>query len=131
MPEPSHRQLSQEHPHAFAIGIHDVRTGPPHAGELGEGLLLRTDRGDIQAILHQAPEAQHVVIWGNLVNTSVTSVDTSADCASGRGMLASTDTLKEPQLLCRKKPLRLVYQGRGAIEHQGFLRIQREQRPLR
>ena len=63
VPEPSHHQPSQEHPHAFAIGIHDVLTGPPHAGELGEGLLLRTDRGDIQAILHQAPEAQHGVIW--------------------------------------------------------------------
>jgi len=63
VPEPSHRQLSQEHPHAFAIGIHDVHTGPPHEGELGEGVLLRTDRGDIQAILHQAPEAQHGVIW--------------------------------------------------------------------
>ncbi len=63
MPEPSHHQPSQEHPHAFAIGIHDVRTGPPHEGELGEGVLLRTDRGDIQAILHQAPEAQHGVIW--------------------------------------------------------------------
>ena len=63
MPEPSHHQPSQEHPHAFAIGIHDVLTGPPHEGELGEGLLLRTDRGDIQAILHQAPEAQHGVIW--------------------------------------------------------------------
>jgi hypothetical protein len=37
-------------------------------------------------------------------------------------MLASTDTLEEPQLLCRKKPLWLGYQGRGAIEHQGFLR---------
>ena len=40
MPEPSHHQPSQEHPHAFAIGIHDVLTGPPHEGELGEGLLL-------------------------------------------------------------------------------------------
>ena len=30
---------------------------------MGEGVLLRTDRGDIQAILHQAPEAQHGVIW--------------------------------------------------------------------
>ena len=57
VPEPSHRQLRQERPHAFAIGIHDVRTGPPHEGELGEGVLLRTDRGDIQVILHQAPEA--------------------------------------------------------------------------
>jgi Serine aminopeptidase, S33 len=63
VPEPSHRQLSQEHPHAFALGIHDVRTGPSHADELGESVLLRTDRGDIQAILHQAPEAQRGVIW--------------------------------------------------------------------
>ena len=63
MPEPSHDQPRQEHPHAFAIRIHDVRTGPPSEGELGEGVLLRTDRGDIQAIVHQAPEAQHRVIW--------------------------------------------------------------------
>jgi hypothetical protein len=63
MPEPSHYQPSQEPPHAFAIGIHDVRTGPSHADELGESVLLCTDRGDIQAILHQAPEAQRGVIW--------------------------------------------------------------------
>ena len=63
VPESSHHQPSQEHPHAFAIGIHDVRTGPPHEGELGEGVLLQTDRGDIQAILHQAPEAERGVIW--------------------------------------------------------------------
>jgi hypothetical protein len=61
--EPSHHQPSSEHPHAFAIGIHDVRTGPPYDGALGEGVLLQTDRGDIQAILHQSPEAQHGVIW--------------------------------------------------------------------
>jgi hypothetical protein len=63
VPEPSHYQLRQEHPHAFAIRLHDVRTGSPSEGELGEGVLLRTDRGDIQAILHQAPKAQHGVIW--------------------------------------------------------------------
>src|SRR3989454_5675256 len=63
VPEPSHHQPLQEHPHAFAIRIHDVRTGPPYEGERGEGVLLRTDRGDIQAIWHQAPEAQHGVIW--------------------------------------------------------------------
>jgi alpha/beta superfamily hydrolase len=63
VPEPSHHQPSQEHPHAFAIGIHDVRTSPLHDGALGERVLLRTDRGDIQAILHQSPEAQHGVIW--------------------------------------------------------------------
>jgi len=63
VPEPSHHQPRQEHPRAFAIRIHDVRTGPPYEGELGEGVLLRTDRGDLQAIWHQAPEAQHGVIW--------------------------------------------------------------------
>jgi hypothetical protein len=61
--EPSHRQLSQEHPHACAIGIHDVHTDPSHADELGESVLLRTDRGDIQALLHASPDAQHGVIW--------------------------------------------------------------------
>src|ERR1043166_480567 len=63
VPEPSPHQPSQEHPHTFAISIHDVRTGPPPEGQLGEGLLLRTDRGDLQAILHPAPEAQYGVIW--------------------------------------------------------------------
>jgi pimeloyl-ACP methyl ester carboxylesterase len=63
VPEPSHHQPSHEPPHAFAIRIHDVRTGPPPEGQAGEGLLLRTDRGDLQAILHPAPEAQYGVIW--------------------------------------------------------------------
>jgi hypothetical protein len=60
---PSHHQPRPEHPHSLAIGLYDIRTGPPHASQLGESVLLRTDRGDIQAMLHQAPEAQHGVIW--------------------------------------------------------------------
>ena len=63
MPAPLHHQRSPDHPHTFAIGLHDVLTGPPHAGEPGESVLLRTDRGDIQALLHPAPAAQHGVIW--------------------------------------------------------------------
>ena len=63
MPKPSHHQLSPDHPHTFSIGIHDIRTGPPHTGEPGESVLLRTDRGDIQALLHPAQETQHGVIW--------------------------------------------------------------------
>jgi len=63
MPEPSPHQPSPERPHSFSIDIHDVLTGPSHAGEPGESVLLQTDRGDIQTILHQAPEAQHGVIW--------------------------------------------------------------------
>lgn len=47
----------------WTIALHNARTGPPPEGDLGEGVLLQTDRGDIPGILHQAPEAQHGVIW--------------------------------------------------------------------
>ncbi|MGE3537917.1 MAG: alpha/beta fold hydrolase [Candidatus Tectimicrobiota bacterium] len=63
MAELSPRQARQESRPAFSITLHDVRLGPPHDGALGEGVLLRTDRGDMQAILHQSPEAQHGVIF--------------------------------------------------------------------
>jgi SpoVK/Ycf46/Vps4 family AAA+-type ATPase len=52
---------------------------------------------DIQAIYERSA---HLANRGNLVNTSVTSVDTSADCASGSGMLTSTDTLEELPIVC-------------------------------
>ena len=90
MPEPSYRQLSQEHPHAFAIGIHDVRTGPSRADELGESVLLCADRGDIQAILHQAPEAQRRVIWvggarGDSASRATAPLRGSRTCCVGTG----------------------------------------------
>ena len=47
-----------------------------------------------------APEADVGTSIGNLVNTSVTSVDTSADCASGRGLRARTATLAELPIVC-------------------------------
>jgi len=47
----------------WTIALLNARTGPPHEGEFGEGVLLETDRGDIAAILHQSPGAQHGVIW--------------------------------------------------------------------
>ena len=56
MSEPSHRP-------PLSITLHDVRMGPPHEGELGEGVMLLTDRGNIPAILHASPEAQHTVLW--------------------------------------------------------------------
>lgn len=63
MPEPAHHQPHQEPKPRFSITLHDAHTGPSYDGGLGEGVLLRTDRGDIQAIMHQAPEAQYGVIW--------------------------------------------------------------------
>jgi len=59
MSEPS-RSLSTR---PWTIALLNARAGPPHEGELGEGVLLETDRGDIAAILHQSPGAQHGVIW--------------------------------------------------------------------
>ena len=46
-----------------AMSIVEVLTGPPRDGDLGEGLLFRTNRGDIAAILHPAPKARQGVIW--------------------------------------------------------------------
>ncbi len=51
MSEPSHRP-------PLSITLHDVRTGPPHEGERGEGVMLLTDRGNIPAILHAFPEGE-------------------------------------------------------------------------
>jgi len=43
--------------------IHEVLNGPPHEGEVGTGLVLRTNRGDIPVISHEAPDAHLAVIW--------------------------------------------------------------------
>ena len=45
------------------VRIEQVLVGPPHEGDAGEGLVLRTTRGDIPAILHAAPESTHAVVW--------------------------------------------------------------------
>ncbi len=43
--------------------IHQVLTGPPHEGEAGQGLVFRTSRGDVPAILHQAEDSQLAAIY--------------------------------------------------------------------
>ncbi len=43
--------------------IEQVYVGPPHEGEVGEGLVLRTTRGDIPAIVHAAPDSTQAVVW--------------------------------------------------------------------
>jgi hypothetical protein len=63
MSEPSYHPSSQGPMPTYTIAVHDVRTGPPHEGQLGEGVWLQTDRGTIHAILHPSPEARYGVIW--------------------------------------------------------------------
>ena len=43
--------------------IHQVLTSPPPEGEAGSGLVLRTSRGDIAAISHEAADAHRAIIW--------------------------------------------------------------------
>jgi hypothetical protein len=43
--------------------IHEVLSGPPHEGDAGKALVLRTSRGDIPAISHEAPDAHLAAIW--------------------------------------------------------------------
>ncbi|MFQ6030436.1 MAG: alpha/beta hydrolase [Dehalococcoidia bacterium] len=47
----------------FSIGISEVLSVPPYEGDLGEGLIFRTDRGNIQSILHRADAGNLGVIW--------------------------------------------------------------------
>ena len=64
----------------------------------------------------------HSVSLGDRVNTSVPSVDSSADCAAWAGPLGSLDQFEEPHLLGWEKPLTWTSQGLRAVEHQGFVR---------
>lgn len=47
----------------LGIRIEQALVGPPHEGDAGEGLVIRTNRGDIRAILHAATDSKRAVIW--------------------------------------------------------------------
>ena len=48
---------------SLQIKVREVYTGPPPEGDVGVGLLFHTTRGDIPAILHEAPDSHQAVIW--------------------------------------------------------------------
>ena len=60
--EPASGQPS-ENGGRLGIRVEQALVGPPHEGDTGEGLVIRTNRGDIRAILHAAPDAKRAVIW--------------------------------------------------------------------
>ena len=47
----------------LSMKIEDIVTGPPPQGDVGEGLRFRTTRGDLDGILHRAPDATRGVVW--------------------------------------------------------------------
>ena len=50
--------------HASAPAIRRVDTGPPHEGDTGEGVVLHTNVGPINAILHVSPDGgERAILW--------------------------------------------------------------------
>ena len=47
----------------IGMRIEQVLVGPPHEGDTGDGIVLRTTRGDIAAIQHAAPDSTQAVIF--------------------------------------------------------------------
>jgi len=53
----------RESPAAAPMTIFEMIEGLPYEGETGRGLLFRTNRGEIPAIIHRAPSCELAVIW--------------------------------------------------------------------
>ena len=47
----------------IGMRIEQVLIGPPHEGDTGDGIVLRTTGGDIPAIQHAAPDSTQAVIF--------------------------------------------------------------------
>ena len=45
------------------LEVQQLQTGPPHEGDIGEGLVFRTDQGDLKGILHRAEGSHYGVVW--------------------------------------------------------------------
>jgi len=63
MPPESAGSEQRQTPVELATKIEDILTGPPPQGDLGEGLKFRTNRGELNGILHRAPDATEGVVW--------------------------------------------------------------------
>ena len=53
----------EESPASTPMTVFDMIEGLPYEGEAGRGLLFRTNRGEIPAIIHRAPSSEQAVIW--------------------------------------------------------------------
>ena len=63
MTEPRDREARRDVDEKYRINIQDLVKGPPHEGELGEGLMFSTDQGNLRGILHEAPGAHQGVVF--------------------------------------------------------------------
>jgi alpha/beta superfamily hydrolase len=47
----------------YGLELQGVSAGPPHEGDVGEGLVFHTDQGDLKGILHRAEGSRYGVVW--------------------------------------------------------------------
>ena len=50
-------------PDSVPMTVYEVVEGLPFEGEIGRGLLFRTNRGDLKSILHQSTGSEQAVIF--------------------------------------------------------------------
>ncbi len=55
--------VQRESPASARMTVFEMIEGLPYEGEAGRGLLFRTNRGEIPAIIHRAPGSGQAVIW--------------------------------------------------------------------
>ena len=55
--------VQRESPASARMTVFEMIEGLPYEGEAGQGLLFRTNRGEIPAIIHRAPGSGQAVIW--------------------------------------------------------------------
>ena len=55
--------VQRESPASARMTVFEMIEGLPYEGEAGRGLLFRTNRGEIPAIIHRAPGSWQAVIW--------------------------------------------------------------------
>ena len=100
-PQPdAHRESSASVP----MTVYEMVEGLPYEGEAGRGLLFRTNRGDIPAILHRAPSSELAVIWvcgarGGFGGPANGMYARLAECLQEKGISSLRLNYRQPNVL--------------------------------
>jgi alpha/beta superfamily hydrolase len=86
------------------LEVKEVLTGPPHEGDLGEGLVFRTDQGDLKGILHRAEGSHHGVVWvcgalGGFRGPGLGTYTRLAEAFRGQGITSLRLDYREPNIM--------------------------------
>ena len=86
------------------LAIQQVLAVPAHDEGAGQGLILRTDQGDLRAILHKAENSNKAVVWvcgarGGFSGPGSGTYARLAEVFQGRGVTSLRLDYREPNLL--------------------------------